>query len=126
MSDRKQALIDLLELVTDGVDFSEVGYSDFSNAFPSVRSGNGGPWDDHRSDCAIKAYNGSLDAAKALQEAVLGGWRFHIASEANGNGFIVTVSSPDWGEYWVGHAKEAARAWLIAVLKALIEQESKQ
>lgn len=61
------------------------------------------------------AYQGSLDAAKALHEAVLPGWAWSV---------------DDDGEASVGNGPQCAylkdkpaSAWLIAILKALIAQE---
>ena len=65
------------------------------------------------------AYNGSLDAAKALHEAVIDDYNFLL-------GF-------DWAEVWLPFGSklhkfnvaniDPARAWLIAIIKALIAQE---
>ncbi|WP_226552962.1 hypothetical protein [Celeribacter naphthalenivorans] len=74
---------------------------------------------------ADEAYNGSLDAAKALHEAVLPGWAWSIKTLATG---AVQV----WTDYayglrqqgFIGTTKDnASRAWLLAILKALIGQE---
>ena len=76
------------------------------------------------------AYNGSLDAAKALHEAVLGdgyvsnGFSYtiygsgkvsvwNIITDASGRG---EVNAPDL------HNIAPARAWLIAIIKALIAE----
>ena len=70
---------------------------------------------------AREAFEGSLDAAKALHEAVLPGW-----------GYL--VSSQQWIDVWRfdpastgvpirGINTNPARAWLIAILKALIVEE---
>lgn len=70
------------------------------------------------------AYHGSLDAARALHEAVLPEW-----------GAVVCVSGK-WAEVWpinVGvfsierhEALCPARAWLIGIISALIAQEADQ
>lgn len=84
-----------------------------------------------------KAYHGSLDAAKALHEAVLPGWVWLIRSSdecdvitgtCHHGQFLANVwrdcKSPNEGEecfpVW---GLDPARAWLCAVLKALIAQE---
>ena len=67
---------------------------------------------------ARDAYNGSLDAAKALHDAVLPEWGWLLGSEneasvfygENGKRFDATSDNP-------------ARAWLLAILEALIAQE---
>lgn len=64
------------------------------------------------------AYNGSLDAAKALHEAVLPGWLYSIENEAT------CVFTDDILNAELGRCDDnPARAWLIAILKALIAQE---
>lgn len=68
---------------------------------------------------ALNAYNGSLDAAQALHEALLPGWHFDIDSEAGG--VCVFKSALDSAE--LGKCECLARAWLLAILKALIAQE---
>lgn len=64
------------------------------------------------------AFSGSLDAAKALHEAVLPGWEYKICigwadiSHASGSPRVV-----------VNDENENARAWLLAILSALIAEE---
>ncbi len=64
---------------------------------------------------------GSLDAAKALHEAVLPGWEidhFMLAGE-------VAIRRPRPLEREYGYADmEPARAWLACILKALIAEAS--
>lgn len=58
------------------------------------------------------AYRGSLDAAKALHEALLPGWGW----ERSWSGYmIVSRGSMTWKET---NTPDPARAWLLAVLKA--------
>ena len=86
----------------------------------------------------IDAYRGSLDAAKALHEAVLPGWAVERVTMWPGrNGMC---SAHLWGthdkdgERWhnsVDGRAEAksdnpARAWFIAIIKALIAMEPEQ
>ena len=71
-----------------------------------------------RSGEVANAYEGSLDAAKALHDAALPGWHWAIDSEDN-NGAVV-FDSPVLGTAGVGEGSCPARAWLIAILKALI------
>jgi hypothetical protein len=70
------------------------------------------------------AFGGSLDAAKALHEAVLPGWGWHIRQDDQGcyghtiyPGYQVT---PGGGSIEGG--SNPARAWLIAILRALIAE----
>jgi hypothetical protein len=81
-------------------------------------------------DCpghAINAYNGDLNAAKALHEAVLPGWYYTIKQQVSvGARMHVEVTTPATGgdrQYENGyHPTNPARAWLIAILKALIAE----
>ena len=66
------------------------------------------------------AYNGSLDAAKALHEAVLPGLTWSISGPIIA-AYTVYVSSGGHGILCANNAFPA-RAWLIAILKALIAQ----
>lgn len=67
---------------------------------------------------ALDAFNGSLDAAKALHEAVLPGWDYRIC-RLNGGLTVHAEVGPEVFQF----ADDPARAWLIAILKALIAQE---
>jgi hypothetical protein len=98
---RKEALIELRDKV-------KAGKSIFPNDFPSDFKGK--PW-------AIRAHEGSLDAAKALHEAVLPGWIYNIAP-----GFAHVIPPHDNGdqEAHTGLSETLARAWLLAILEALI------
>lgn len=108
MTDRTQALKDLLEMV-------EAGTLPEETVLP-----NGLPH--HCGYDAVCAYNGSLDAAEALHESVLTGWVW----EKRGNFFF--VDPPDYLEEFPSPGFSAqidnnpARAWLIAILKALIAE----
>ena len=61
-----------------------------------------------------KAYRGSLDAALALHEALLPGHHWAL-EEDDDAGFGAQVFA---GEYWRARNRVAARAWLLAILKA--------
>ena len=70
-----------------------------------------------------EAYNGSLDAAKALHDAVLPGFDALIGIL---NPSWVQIFEPvddEWEEVSSAEADNAARAWLIAILRSLIAQE---
>ena len=67
---------------------------------------------------AHMAYRGSLDAAKALHEAVLPGWVWG----KNQHGIWVSKSINQVGYY--GSSDNPARAWLLAILGALIAKET--
>lgn len=68
---------------------------------------------------AWEAYLGSLDAAKALHDALLPGW---WASLRHSTRPMVTVGYLD--AVSEGHDDSLARAWLLAILRAL-EAEGK-
>ena len=74
-----------------------------------------------------EALSGSLDAAKALHEAVLPDWLFKIAQLHNGTIYGRLVHSVS-GEsiYSDRKTKDPARAWLIAILKSLISIEEQK
>ena len=77
-----------------------------------------------------KAYDGSLDAAKALHEAVLGDEfisRHHVAAPDRWHFYVSRHAAHLDGWYprpekFLGIAAPA-RVWLIAILKALIAKE---
>ena len=73
-------------------------------------------------DLCWKAFNGSLDAAKALHDAVLPGWGYHCGEY----GARVWLHA---GDEWrpekrqdVELADQPARAWLICIIRAIIAQ----
>lgn len=73
------------------------------------------------------SYHGSLDAAKALHDAVLPdeGWNIQWTMKyphlmGDGNPFVARIG---WGEIFAASGPNPARAWLLAILRALISQE---
>ena len=68
----------------------------------------------------MNSYNGSLDAAKALHDAILDDYLFLVG------GNWVEVWLPFGGDIHKYHARNdiPARAWLMAILSALIAQET--
>ena len=77
----------------------------------------------------MRAYNGSLDAALALHNAVLpdAGWDVYRTSKYPGmipgssrHEFAAKVG---WGTTHRGEADNPARAWLCAIIQALIAKE---
>jgi hypothetical protein len=71
----------------------------------------------HDPQAAMSAYRGSLDAAKALHEATLPGWGWAIDWDGG-----VFVSDDDITRH--AHSPHPARAWLLAIIEALIAQEA--
>jgi hypothetical protein len=70
------------------------------------------------------SFRGSLDAAKALHEAVLGGWGWAVAERQGYVEASVRKNSLFASEYYGSIADNPARAWLLAILEALIAQET--
>lgn len=109
MAERKEALTGLMAKVETGIVGDGLNTSSCFDA-------------PHDMD-AVDAFDGSLDAAKALHEAVLPGWGWHIRQDGDGcyasclypKHSLVTPGS--------GESDNPARAWLIATLKALAAQE---
>lgn len=66
---------------------------------------------------AHAAYNGSLDAAKALHEALLPGWDIQINTYED-DSFEASVSKPTDVKTFDGVSGLMARAWLLAILRA--------
>lgn len=108
---RAEALDALIEAVENGLP-SPTNWRNFS-AVPTGAEDNPGPILAHR------AYNGSLDAAKALHEALVPEWGWMI-----GDGGSATILPPDRLKQAgivgpvVRILNNPARAWLLCQLKA--------
>jgi len=88
------------------------------NGFLSVLDG------DHAA-YAWDAYRGSLDAAKALHEALLPGWDWEALSNTGGTegrANVVIELKNDPNEWKRGVDADPARAWLIAILRAKLSE----
>ena len=114
MTDKKQALTDLLAKVEAGGATKRSLKKSCLEVF-----GIGACW-----GLCFDAYNGSLDAAQSLHEAVLPEWQWYR------QGFVmyVTDDHTGWGSKPHFSARDdtnPARAWLIAIIKALIAEETK-
>jgi hypothetical protein len=74
----------------------------------------------------VNAYNGSLDAAKELHEAALPDWRItHAFGLVSGEVAKFNLTHNDKPSTYVrAESTNPARAWLIAILKALIAGEN--
>lgn len=66
---------------------------------------------------AINAYHGSLDAARALHDALLPGWDMQINTYED-DSFEASVSQPLQVKTYDGVSPFMARAWLLAILRA--------
>ena len=64
------------------------------------------------------AFHGSLDAAKRLHDALLPGWEWHLGPS---NAKVYPYNGSPL-KSWSGMADNAARAWLLAILRALDDQ----
>ena len=72
---------------------------------------------------AVEAFNGSVDAAIALLEAVLPRTQFHLSDEASGDGYVGQIFDCELDRYTgTGHDAIASRALLLAILNAMIER----
>lgn len=71
-----------------------------------------------------RSFSGSLDAAKALHDAVLPGWWWSIEPELDdGRVFALVGTASCIKSPFFGESTNPARAWLLAILSALIAQE---
>jgi hypothetical protein len=79
-------------------------------------------WANDEIDLAYLAYNGSLDAAFELQEALLVGWSVTHAwgNDKDGWSWCLTfrATGDDPAKYAQGKSDTPARALIIAILKA--------
>jgi hypothetical protein len=82
-------------------------------------------WDEDPAYHMMAAQMGSLDAALALHEAVLPGWSFYVWNFPPDNKFHSDVSFADGPEAG-GSSDTPSRAWLLAILSALIAKEGKE
>jgi hypothetical protein len=108
MAHEKQALETLLAKVEAGYGLS-IGDAGF------ISDQNG-----HGVLLPFSAYDGSFDAVLALHDAVVPEQSIRI--ERRSGGWVVWLDSPHQGI----DATKPARAWLIAILRALIAQENTQ
>lgn len=122
MTNHKQALESLRDKVASGDKYETMGHTFMcKKAFPNPDDLDG-TREDYVSSAAQQAIlvwrNGSLDAAKALHEAVLPGWEYDIDSVSG-----VCVYPDDLDGAQIGIASDPARAWLLAILEALIDKD---
>jgi len=68
------------------------------------------------------SFDGSLDAAKALHDAVLPGWEW---GRTEGNIYVKDPARGAWSIRWGGPNDVASRSWLLAIIRALIAQAEK-
>ncbi|MDE4176374.1 hypothetical protein PXK01_19635 [Phaeobacter sp. PT47_59] len=77
-----------------------------------------------------RAYHGSLDAAKALHDALLpASWIVFSIDQDSARRWYVTLSDTTGRAGTIphtGHRSNPARAWILAILRALIAQEESE
>ncbi|MFN3169255.1 MAG: hypothetical protein ACE37E_01020 [Hyphomicrobiales bacterium] len=71
---------------------------------------------------ALNAFDGSLDAAKALHEAMLPGWDIQLTTYDDVN-FEASVSEPLAVKTFDGISIVMSRAWLLAIIRAALAME---
>lgn len=125
MTDKTKALIDLLAKVEAGEPYETMGHTQMcQKAFPNPEDFDGSreAYAKSAAQQAILVWrNGSLDAAKALHEAMLGdGFNYCIHSDSAS---VMTWAHTVIGQTFSARDKKPARAWLIAIIKALIAEE---
>ena len=114
--DKTKALAELIAKVEAG----EWQHTDW----PTVEKGFWGNWNEAALHFQL-AFNGSLDAAKALHEAVLPGWSPSVGQNAHHGYWFATVMRAENGTIaadTTGTGPCPARAWLLAILRALHAQ----
>jgi hypothetical protein len=122
MTDRKDALTELLAKVEAGDWCTKLALK----ALPESHVNDSHEWIDPIGWASRALRNGSLDAAKALHEAVLPDWRItHAFGLISGEvaKFNLTHNKKP-STYVKAESNNPARAWLIAILKALIAGEN--
>lgn len=79
-----------------------------------------------------EAFGGSLNAALEVHEAAIPdeGWRVDWIAKypgmMPGSSGYPYCAKVGWGEQHKGHANNPARAWLLAIIRALISQQEAQ
>ena len=122
MSDRIDALRALLAKVEAGESPSR---SEWREVFPNTPEDDDYP----QSMMAASAAVGWIDAARALHQAVLPDEGWEVWRTGKYPGMIPGscskqyAASVGWGRTHRGEDDDPARAWLMAILKALIEKE---
>ena len=116
---RKEALAELIAKVEAGGLIQPFLFQDLFNN------------QDAHENCAGEAYGaykGSLDAAKALHEAALPGWWWWtcISADTAPDYEVILTRHDEFGETVSeahGYSGNPARAWLLAILRALHSME---
>ena len=108
---------DALTRLADAVGAGTATDADFDATWPRAMYG------EHY--YAKQAYNGSLDAAKALHEAVLPKWSPSVGQNVHHGYWFAHVMKSDDGSIVGDHSglspDNPARAWLLAIIRALAQ-----
>lgn len=108
--------IDAIRKLREQVEAGTVGDWGFSGGIP--RRALGCHWEE-----GLAAYSGSLDAAKALHDALLPAWDVDLEIRLILSDATLYHPSGDYDRITSGTHENPARAWLIAILRALEAQE---
>jgi hypothetical protein len=73
--------------------------------------------------CLLKAYNGSLDAALRLHDALLPGWVWDVSDCSEAEVWPPDDPPGNWPIRGVAQ-DQPARAWLLAILRALAGEKT--
>jgi hypothetical protein len=126
---RRDDLIKLRDAVRD-VGYATMGHTILcQKAFPKPDDFDGSREAYAKSDAqmAILAWrNDDLNAAKSLHDAVLPGFFWNMGHlDEPSLGYVATVADGHFADSpsWRGYAMIPARAWLLAILEALMAQE---
>jgi hypothetical protein len=119
---RKDALIALRDAVAAGVKYETMGHTRMcQRAFPKPDDFDESrqAYADSEATKALLAWrNGDLNAARKLHDSVLTGWGWELACGGHAilrrYSAVIDVNPP--------HDNSTARAWLIAILSALISE----
>ena len=114
---RKEALAELIEKVEAGSFPEDANVTELFGVAPPTRL----------MVYAYEAFGGSLDAAKALHDAVLPGWDCTLSIGASHASLSEPIGINPTRGWYPGPEAEAdtpARAWLLAILRALYAQET--
>ena len=130
MSDnRREALEALRDVIRDGVKYETMGHTRMcQKAFPKPDDFDGSreAYANSAAQQAVLVWrNGDINAAKALHDAVLPGWRYSITHGPSGDAAVVAKRLGEQVDNLGVATDDPARAWLIGVLSALISETPK-
>ena len=122
-----EAMEQLAKVLSEGIKYETMGHALLcQKAFPKPDDFDGSREAYANSDAqkAILAWrNNSLDAAKAIHESMLPEWGWVWSDAGKGH---VTPNSQKYSRLaQTAEASEPARAWLLAILKALIAKNKR-